>query len=377
MKKTSFKSFLTSTLVLIGIFSLFFISNIKVLAKTPNTNEFVISTTGYSILSSTSFVFGGAYSGNVAKKGFTTYFEFKKDDQNLDSNVQETIKIVRNTNVGEYGDFYTSPELNLFATYYFRAVGFFNDSPSIKYYGNVLSLRTGYLPPGVTTYRFTMEVDNSSGDLVLKPYIPPVCTKLQILTNGVCEDIIVDGGWSVWSWSACSVTDCNQIGSQTGTRTCTNPSPANGGYDCSSLDGGNAITTKSCSTLKCAPALMTIPAPTPPTTPNLPPPVENTGLVKCGTPTTNSCGFYDILTLINTVVNFILINLALPIAAIMFAYAGFELLTSGGETSKREKAKKIFINVAIGLIFVAASFLIVQTILSIVGYDKTWTWFGF
>ena len=61
----------------------------------------------------------------------------------------------------------------------------------------------------------------------------------------------------------------------------------------------------------------------------------------------------------------------------MFAYAGFELVTSGGETSKREKAKKIFTNVAFGLAIAVAAFLIVQTILSIVGYKTSWDWFGF
>jgi amino acid transporter len=112
---------------------------------------------------------------------------------------------------------------------------------------------------------------------------------------------------------------------------------------------------------------------------------QDTNLVPCGTirdannNITNPCGFNDIMTLINTVVKFIFINLALPIAAIMFAYAGFELVTSGGETSKRERAKRIFINVAIGLIVVAAAFLIVQTVLKIAGYDtgNGWNWFGF
>ena len=83
------------------------------------------------------------------------------------------------------------------------------------------------------------------------------------------------------------------------------------------------------------------------------------------------------MELINNVVKFILFSLVVPFAAIMFAYAGFELLTSGGETSKREKAKKIFLNVAIGLVVAAAAFLIIQTVLSIVGYDKSWDWFGF
>jgi len=83
----------------------------------------------------------------------------------------------------------------------------------------------------------------------------------------------------------------------------------------------------------------------------------------------NPCGFVDAIELIKKIINFILIDLALPFAAIMFAYAGFLLVTSGGETSKREKAKKIFTDVAIGLVIVAAAFLIVKTILSIVGYS--------
>jgi|GEM_PF-2417581 len=115
-----------------------------------------------------------------------------------------------------------------------------------------------------------------------------------------------------------------------------------------------------------------------PPSPPLPPPLpatedSNTGLVPC----TNSCDFYDIMTLINNIVNFTITALVIPVAAIMFAYAGFELLTSGGETSKREKAKNIFLNVSIGLIIAVAAFIIVQTVLSLLGYDKSWDWFGF
>ena len=101
---------------------------------------------------------------------------------------------------------------------------------------------------------------------------------------------------------------------------------------------------------------------------------QTTGLVPC----IDDCGFKDLITLINSIVKFILVNLAIPISAIMFAYAGFELVTSGGNTEKKSQAKKIFINVAIGLIFVAAAFLIVQTVLSIAGYQTNgWNWFGF
>ena len=106
--------------------------------------------------------------------------------------------------------------------------------------------------------------------------------------------------------------------------------------------------------------------------PPTPTPIDsNTGLVPCDGSAENPCGFDQFLTLINTIVNFILFVMVVPIAAIIFAYAGFELITSGGETSKREKAKKIFTNVAIGLIVAAAAFLIVKTVLSIVGDTGT------
>ena len=104
--------------------------------------------------------------------------------------------------------------------------------------------------------------------------------------------------------------------------------------------------------------------------------LAQTPLVQCGTSTTKACGFNDIIILINTVINFVFIYMALPISAIMFAYAGFELVTSGGSTEKKSKAKNIFISVVIGLIFVAASYLIVHTILGIAGYDPSWNWFG-
>ncbi len=89
----------------------------------------------------------------------------------------------------------------------------------------------------------------------------------------------------------------------------------------------------------------------------------------------NPCDFNGVLHLINNVVHFILFFLAVPIAAIMFAYAGFILLTSGGSTEKKSKAKNIFLNVAIGLIFAAASWLIISTVLSILGYDGSWIGF--
>src|SRR3989344_2317176 len=59
----------------------------------------------------------------------------------------------------------------------------------------------------------------------------------------------INGGWGDWSnWSACSVTACGSSGTQTRTRTCTNPAPANGGANCS----GPSFEFQACSTAACA-----------------------------------------------------------------------------------------------------------------------------
>ncbi|XP_045184213.2 thrombospondin-2-like [Mercenaria mercenaria] len=88
------------------------------------------------------------------------------------------------------------------------------------------------------------------------------CAWLNTIVN-ICEDIqhaktvcakfcglchLVDGNWADWSpWSTCDVT-C-QNGTQTRTRTCTNPAPAYGGLDCV----GNSTDFKICYTGKLCP----------------------------------------------------------------------------------------------------------------------------
>ncbi|MFA5047421.1 MAG: right-handed parallel beta-helix repeat-containing protein [Patescibacteria group bacterium] len=67
--------------------------------------------------------------------------------------------------------------------------------------------------------------------------------------NGVCQNNIVpiDGGWSAWptTWSTCSVA-CGG-GTQSHTRTCDNPAPANGGAPCV----GSDTESQPCNTQAC------------------------------------------------------------------------------------------------------------------------------
>ena len=63
------------------------------------------------------------------------------------------------------------------------------------------------------------------------------------------------------------------------------------------------------------------------------------------------CGFNALMALVNNVINFILFYMAIPIAAIMMAYAGLVLVTAGGEAAgARTKAKGIFFNAVLGLV---------------------------
>ena len=88
------------------------------------------------------------------------------------------------------------------------------------------------------------------------------------------------------------------------------------------------------------------------------------------------CNFNALMTLVNNIVNFVLYFMVIPIAAILFTYAGFELITAGGESAHaRQKAKSIFTNAVIGLIIAMACWLIVKLVLYTLGYDGAWIGF--
>ncbi len=96
-------------------------------------------------------------------------------------------------------------------------------------------------------------------------------------------------------------------------------------------------------------------------------------LVPCDNSAAQPCNFNALMAMINNIIHFILFLMVIPIAAIMFAYAGFLLVTAGGEAAgARTKAKEIFWNALIGLIIAVACWLIISTILSILGYDGSW-----
>lgn len=104
------------------------------------------------------------------------------------------------------------------------------------------------------------------------------------------------------------------------------------------------------------------------------------GLVSkdCGYNLSNGgrvCGFSDLIGLLDGIIQFIFV-LAIPIAALVFAYAGFLYLTSGGDTKKHQQAVKAMTTVVKGILVVMVAWLAVKTILVSLGAspDSAWFW---
>lgn len=88
-------------------------------------------------------------------------------------------------------------------------------------------------------------------------------------------------------------------------------------------------------------------------------------LIVCGGDlpgTDHECTFADVMTLARVLVNFVFF-LSVPICIILFSYAGWLYITSGGDSGKVEEAHTIFKNVATGFAIILGAWLIVHTIL--------------
>lgn len=93
------------------------------------------------------------------------------------------------------------------------------------------------------------------------------------------------------------------------------------------------------------------------------------------------CGLCDFFLLIANIFDFIALYLAPPLAGFLLVVAGFLFLTSGGSEEKATQAKKIFVNVIIGLVAIYASWLIVNSLIQLIGKDvenfETESWYKF
>ncbi len=86
------------------------------------------------------------------------------------------------------------------------------------------------------------------------------------------------------------------------------------------------------------------------------------GLVPCGGEGEPVCDTCTLMQLINNVIAWLVAILG-TIAAIIIVYAGFKLVTAGGNGHVREEAKEMITNILIGYTIVLAGWLVIDTAL--------------
>ena len=89
------------------------------------------------------------------------------------------------------------------------------------------------------------------------------------------------------------------------------------------------------------------------------------GLVPC----IDTCDFNDVLRLINNLITFLITTVFIPIIIILFMYAGYKYITAGGNSTKIVNLKKMVGHIIVGMLLVLCSWLIVNTLLTILTSD--------
>jgi len=84
------------------------------------------------------------------------------------------------------------------------------------------------------------------------------------------------------------------------------------------------------------------------------------------------CGWKDIIALLNRIIEF-MAYIAASLSAIAFAYAGFLYMTAAGNSGKIEQAHGIFKKTFIGIFFVLVGWLLIATLLKILGVDNSFS----
>jgi len=100
------------------------------------------------------------------------------------------------------------------------------------------------------------------------------------------------------------------------------------------------------------------------------------GLVPCGREGQEECGFRHIIILADTVIDFLMFNIAMPLAAASFAFAGFKFVAARGNTSQIEEARSIFGSVLTGFLIIASAWFVISLITSLLGEEYTFLGFA-
>jgi hypothetical protein len=99
------------------------------------------------------------------------------------------------------------------------------------------------------------------------------------------------------------------------------------------------------------------------------PTIAGAAIVPCGN--TNPCQLNDFFTMLTNIYVFIVLNIATPLAILSLVIGGIFILISAGNPSLATRGKQIVWMAVIGLALVFASWVIIKTILTAIGYNGT------
>jgi hypothetical protein len=94
-------------------------------------------------------------------------------------------------------------------------------------------------------------------------------------------------------------------------------------------------------------------------------------IVTCGGYGQPACTVCHLADLANRVLN-AGIYVAIFLSALLFAWAGWKYLTNAANPGQHEEAKKIFLNVLVGLIVILGGWLVIDTLMRVLVKNKNW-----
>ena len=101
------------------------------------------------------------------------------------------------------------------------------------------------------------------------------------------------------------------------------------------------------------------------------PVLANASIVPCNGPDCTICSFFQMLV---NIYNFIVQDIATPLAILAFTIGGICILVSAGNPTLSGLGRKILWSAGIGIVLVFLSFLIIDFVLHAVGYSNANNW---
>ncbi|MGH7141327.1 MAG: hypothetical protein ACREGH_01680 [Minisyncoccia bacterium] len=215
--------------------------------------------------------------------------------------------------------------------------------------GGVQGINVGPLP----LYGFSVLYDSADGIMGLKPITPP---------SGITSATsLSDPGNSTPTSDGSNISTGSNIPVTSSSATSPSSLQTNSGSDDSAVNLGTSSTV-----------------PTTPITSTTLPSTSGTagGLVPCSGPAqSGGCNLCEGVALVQNIIDFA-VFFAFLVALVMFAWAGGLFMTSAANPSGISKARKIFLDAAIGFVFVLFGFLIIDTIIHTVIINQNSSYFG-